>query len=100
MAKETLYVELESDLVERVRRYSREHGTDLAGTIGDLIASLPPSGAAEDVSAPSAGSVPAGESEEQWIRDLPPLTRSLLGIAAGDADEEDYKEYLSRKYGP
>jgi hypothetical protein len=41
-----------------------------------------------------------GEDEEEWVRDLPPLTRSLLGIAAGDAGEEDYEEYLWQKYGP
>lgn len=38
--------------------------------------------------------------EAEWVRDLPPLTPSLLGIAAGDKGEEDYKEYLWRKYGP
>ena len=98
MAKETLHVELESDLVERIRRYSEEHGTDVAGTIGELISSLPASPV--DVGAPGAEPVRRGESDEEWICDLPPLTRSLLGIGAGDADEEDYKEYLWRKHGP
>jgi hypothetical protein len=97
MAKETLRVELESDLVERVRRYSEEHGIDVAGTISGLISSLPP---ASPASAPGAEPPHPGESEEEWIRELPPLTRSLLGIAAGDAGEEDYRDYLWRKYGP
>jgi hypothetical protein len=99
MAKETLHVELESDLVERVRRYSEEQGTDVAGTIGGLIASLPPAPRAADVSVPGAEPLHP-ESKEEWIRQLPPLTRSLLGIGAGDADEEDYRDYLWRKYGP
>lgn len=30
---------------------------------------------------------------------FPPLTRSLLGAGSGHADEEDYREYLWRKYG-
>ena len=96
MAKETLTVDLDLDLIERVRRYSEAHGTDVAGTIGELIASLPPGVA--DASG-GAGADPSDWAEEGWIRDLPPLTRSLLGAAAGEAGEEEYREYLWRKYG-
>ena len=101
MAKETLSVDLDADLIERVRRYSQEHGTDVAGTISGLIASLPPAPVQAGGSVPHAidpGSARGGR-EEDWIRELPPLTRSLLGVAA-DAAEEDYREYLWRKYGP
>lgn len=98
--KETLSIDLDSVLVERVRRYSHEHGTDVAGTISELIASLP-AGAGERAGAPPPDALRAmdGEEEAEWVRDLPPLTRSLLGAGSGDADEEDYKEYLWRKYG-
>jgi hypothetical protein len=90
MAKQTLSIELDTALVERVRRYSEARGTDVAGTIGELIERLP-----EKPAAPS-GDV----DEEAWVRELPPLTRSLLGAAAGDAGEQEYNEYLWRKYGP
>lgn len=32
------------------------------------------------------------------VHDLPPVTRSLLGIARG-VDEEDYRRYLEEKHG-
>ena len=92
MAKETLSVDLDPMLIERVRRYSEAHGTEVAETIGGLIESLPSGGGGE--------AARAGADEEEWMRDLPPLTRSLLGIASGDAGVDDYREYLWRKYGP
>jgi hypothetical protein len=100
VAKETLKLELDAGLVERVRRYSRAHGRDVAETISGLIASLPPAVAAENGTPPAA--VRAGRSgeDEEWVRALPPLTRSLYGIAAGEIGEADYKEYLWQKYGP
>lgn len=100
MSKETLTVELESGLIERVRRYSAEHGKDVAGTISELIASLPRGDAAASGTAPAVAGPAAGhEDEEEWVRNLPPLTRGLLGIASADVGEEDYKEYLWQKYG-
>ena len=97
--KETLSIDLDSVLVERVRRYSQEHGMDVAGTISELIALLP-GGAGEHGSAPPPDASRAADGEEaEWVRDLPPLTRSLLGAGSGRAGEEDYKEYLWRKYG-
>jgi hypothetical protein len=100
MAKETLNIELDGGLVERVRRYSEQHGTDVSGTIRGWIESLP-SGAAEAANGAAIGSGPAAEAgEEDWVRNLPPITRSLLGIGRGDADEDDYREYLWRTHGP
>jgi hypothetical protein len=100
MAKQTLSIELDDGLLERVRRYSAEHGTDVAGMITDLIERLPESGTREAVGGPAARSGEAVDDEEDWVRALPPLTRSLLGAAEGDVDEDDYREYLWRKYGP
>lgn len=74
MAKETLSIELDSGLVERVRQYSEAHGTDVSETIGELIERLP------------APVKPGDDApEEEWVRELPPLTRTLLGAATGDA---------------
>lgn len=100
MDKETLSVDLDPMLIERVRRYSEAHGTEVSETIGGLIESLPSRGAGKAALGAPADNAFAAADEEEWVRDLPPLTRSLLGIASGDADVEDYREYLWRKYGP
>lgn len=98
--KETLSIDLDSMLVERVRRYSREHGTDVAGTISELIASLPSGAGEHGGTAPPPDASRAAEGDEvEGVRNLPPLTRSLLGAGSCDAGEEDCKEYLWRKYG-
>ncbi|WP_420127802.1 DUF6364 family protein [Longimicrobium sp.] len=101
MAKETLSIELDPVLIDRVRQYSEQNGTDIAETIGELISTLP---ADIGVHAPDAthssvsGDHPS-DLNDDWEKDLPPITRSLLGIASGSSGEEDYKEYLWRKYG-
>ena len=94
MPKQTLSIDLDSALVERVRRYSEQHGTDVADTIGELISTLPGSAHTN-----GTGEI-LSEADTEWEERLPPITRSLLGAASGDVDEEDYKEYLWRKYGP
>ena len=83
--RETLTVELDSELVERLHRYCREQDTPVAVVLSGLIAALP---------------ISDSPGEEDWVRDLPPITRRLLGAGSGPADEADYKEYLLRKYGP
>jgi hypothetical protein len=89
MAKETLSIELDSGLVERVRRYGEEHGTGVSETIGELIASLLPG---------EAGDAPAHFGSNAAEEDLPPITRSLYGIASSDVDVEDYRDHLWRKH--
>ncbi|HEU4883250.1 MAG TPA: DUF6364 family protein [Longimicrobium sp.] len=101
MAKETLSVDLDPVLIDRIRQYCEEHGTDIAETISGLISTLP---AGNGAYAPAAGhSSPfEGDSSDldaDWEEHLPPITRSLLGAASGSAGEEEYKEYLWRKYG-
>lgn len=92
MAK--LNIEIEAALFDRVQRYSEQRGTDVSRTISDLIQHLPEHGLD-----PSTNGGLAGTSDD-WEQALPPITRSLLGIASGDADESQYKDYLWRKYGP
>jgi hypothetical protein len=103
MAKETLSIDLDPVLIDRVRRYSERNGTDVAGTISQLISTLP-AGAGAQGDSPRHDSLlknsSSSEADTEWRQNLPPITRSLLGIASGGADEEDYKEYLWRKYGP
>lgn len=47
----------------------------------------------------SSASKEEDESLEAFRKTLPPITRSLLGIARGaNVDEEDYRRYLEEKY--
>jgi hypothetical protein len=94
MPKQTLSIDLDSALVERVRQYSEQHGTGVADTIGELISTLPGSAHTN-----GTGEIP-DEGDTEWEERLPPITRSLLGAASSDVSEDDYKEYLWRKHGP
>jgi hypothetical protein len=113
MAKETLIVDLDAEMANRVRQYSREHGADVAEVLNELIAALPVNGgcgngglatgngsaAGLGNGALSSGSTSLGDREEDWVQSLPPITRRLLGVARQGVDEDDYKEYLWQKYG-
>ncbi|HEX8320846.1 hypothetical protein [Longimicrobium sp.] len=117
MAKETLIVDLDAEMANRVRQYSREHGADVADVLNELIAALPVNGGCGNGGsayqngngngsatnlgdrALSSGSTSYGDRDEEWIQSLPPITRRLLGVARQGADEDDYKEYLWQKYG-
>ncbi|HEX8391207.1 MAG TPA: hypothetical protein VF665_02525 [Longimicrobium sp.] len=41
----------------------------------------------------------SGDEDSGWEDELTAAVRGLLGCASGAADENDYKEYLWRKYG-
>ncbi|HEY0022080.1 MAG TPA: hypothetical protein VGB24_04195 [Longimicrobium sp.] len=119
MAKETLIVDLDAEMANRVRQYSREHGADVADVLNELIAALPVNGGCGNGGsahqngngngngsatnrgdgALSSGSTFGGDRDEEWIQSLPPITRRLLGVARQGVDEDDYKEYLWQKYG-
>ena len=95
MSKATLSVEIDRSLIERVRRYSAEHGKGVSETVSELIENLP-------VEQPAVAATPeqfADEGEEEWVKKLTPTVRSLLGVAAGSGDVEDYHRYLLEKYG-
>lgn len=96
MSKATLSIEIDRSLIERVRRYSAEHGKGVSETVSELIDKLPVEQPAN--AAPSGPSAQEGE-EEEWVKKLTPTVRSLLGVAAGSGDEEDYHQYLLEKYG-
>lgn len=95
MSKATLSIELDRSLIERVRRYSEEHGKGVSETVSELIKSLP---VEPPANAPTPEQ-PVEEDEEEWVKKLTPTVRSLLGVAAGSGDEEDYHQYLLEKYG-
>lgn len=93
MSKAMLSVELDPVLIERVQRYSEEHGKDISETVSEMIQSLPleQGGAARGL--------PSGRrSHEPWEAELTPEVQSLLGAGAGPADEEDHHRHLMKKY--
>lgn len=94
MSKAMLSVELDPVLIERVQRYSKEHGKDVSQTVSEMIQNLPMEQGGAD------RGLPAGRrSHEPWEAELTPEVRSLLGAGAGPADEEDYHHHLMEKYG-
>jgi hypothetical protein len=95
MSKATLSIELDRSLIERVRRYSAEHGKRVSETVSELIENLP----VEQPATTATLEQSVGEGEEEWVRKLTPTVRSLLGVAAGSGDEQDYHQYLLEKYG-
>lgn len=79
-----LTLRLESVLIKRAKRYARERGTSLSKIIADYFYAI------------TAGSA---VSERDWKEDLPPTTRSLVGLAAGsELNEEDYHRHLEAKH--
>jgi len=72
-----LTLHMDKDLIELAKRVARKRGTSVSRLVADFFAAL--DRAAEE--------------------ELPPITRSLWGIAAGTgADEEDYRRYLEDKH--
>lgn len=78
MARVTKNLSLDPKAVERGERYSELHSTSLSQLVSDFLLRLPV------------------DEEEP---DLPPVVRRLLGVAKGNTDESDYREYLFEKYG-
>jgi len=77
-----LTVTLDDALARRMKAYARKKGATLSKVIADYLASLD-----------HGGSAKFDKSE------LPPRTRSLVGIAKGaDVTEDDYVAYLEEKY--
>lgn len=78
MARVTKNLSLDPDAVERGERYSELHSTSLSQLVSDFLSRLP--------------------LDEEKQR-LTPTVRRLLGVASGEVDEDDYKDYLAEKYG-
>lgn len=82
-----LTLRLERALIERAKRYASARGTSVSQIVANYFQAI----TAEDTAAPRAG--------DQWKQDLPPITRSLVGLAAGsEQDEADYRRYLEQKH--
>src|SRR5215218_6551628 len=78
MPKSSVNLSIETSTLERARRYGERHDVSISSLVGDFLARLP--------------------ADEDTIEIRGPITRSLLGIAKGAGDEEDYYRFLEEKY--
>ena len=75
-----LTLRLDEALIARAKRYAARSGQSVSELVAKLFATL------DDERPPRAD-------------DLPPITRALFGIMAGQSvDEDDYKAYLEEKH--
>ena len=81
MPKTTLNLSVDEANVERARRYVERHETSISKFVNEIFSKLP-----------------LEDDEAEFLASLPPITRRLYGIAAGPADEEDYRRHLLEKY--
>lgn len=81
-----LTLRLERELIDRAKRYARARGTSVSQMVAHYFQAL------------TAEEATIG-GDERWVDGLPPLTRALLGLAAGsDLDETDYRRHLEEKH--
>jgi hypothetical protein len=78
MPKSSVNLSIETSTLERARKYGERHDVSISSLVGDFLARLP--------------------AEEDTLGIRGPITRSLLGIAKGAGDEEDYYRFLEEKY--
>jgi predicted transcriptional regulator len=77
-----LTVTLDDSLARRAKAYARKKRTTVSKVLAEYLASLD-----------------YAETAKFDKSELPPITRSLVGIAKGaDVTEDDYIAYLEKKY--
>lgn len=75
-----LTLRMDEELIEQAKKTARERGKSVSRMVADYFELL--------------GGEPSGEKAA-----LPPLTRGLVGIAAGSAlTEEDHRRHLEAKH--
>jgi hypothetical protein len=80
MAKRSLNLYLDEEVISRAERFSSSHQTSISKLVHDFLSQLPPSERAE---------------EEDWT----PAVRRLVGAARGAVGVSEYHKYLEEKYG-
>jgi len=75
-SKKKLTLEVDADVIERARRYSRKHGTSISQLVTTYLRHLdaPPD------------------------RELSPLVQRLTGILPIDVSSEDHRRHLEEKH--
>ena len=86
-----LTLRLDQSLIEGAKRYAAEHGSSVSQLVADYFVAF---------SARPEKRVP---KRDDWLQELDPMTRKLVGAAvpkAGDGalQEDDYKAHLRRKH--
>jgi hypothetical protein len=90
MPKRNKNLSLEEEAIERGEIYSSMHNTNVSALVNEFLSHLP-------VELRAGKIHPTGERDR-----LPPTVSRLLGVAAGNPEEdpiEDYHEYLMGKFG-
>jgi hypothetical protein len=79
-----LTLRLEKHLIEQAKAIARQQNKSLSQIVEEYFTLL---------------SKAKPENASSTAKDLPPITRSLLGILRDtDVDEQDYRTYLESKY--
>ena len=82
-----LTLRMEKSLIDYAKAHARKRGTSVSKLVADYFEGM--------------AKLEKGEQNEDAddFEDLPPVTRSLIGIAsASEATEEDYYRHLEEKY--
>lgn len=78
-----LTLHIDSSLVEQAKQYAEEHGSSLSQLVAEYFAKL----------------TTKAENAEVFENELPPITRSLVGILkVSEYDPEDFSRYLEDRY--
>jgi len=80
MPKRSFNIYLDESSIARAERYSERHGTSVSKLVDGFLAHLP-------------------EGDGGREGSLTPTVERLLGVAEGEIDRDDYREYLLEKYG-
>ncbi len=74
-----LTLRLEEDLINQAKKYAAIEGKSVSKIVADYFSLLV-------------------QNNQTTDSDLPPVTRSLIGILSSSINEEDYRQYLEKKY--
>ena len=72
-----LTLRMEDSVIRKAKRLARNRGTSVSRLISEYI---------------------TNEPDDRTIKELPPVTASMVGVLGEKGKEEDYKKYLEDKY--
>ena len=72
-----LTLRMEDAVIRKAKRIAKQKGQSVSRIFSDYI---------------------AAETEDVEMKELPPVTASMVGVLAAEVDDLDYKQYLEEKY--